>query len=214
MHSRTVMAGVLGVTALLALLCLPADAAIGSPLPLARSMSRSFSTSPRSMHLMSSLRAESDDGGDDDKHGDPDAFVPAGDVKAEGTTRLMTCEQARDFMSLRGGGDGPVAPAGEGLQIIFVSAEIAPWSITGGLGAVSDQQRTALVVSVMLSRTDLRFFCGGHRVCPGVCPRAKVLVASFAWVGRPWSKFSGACMLCCFLAASIRGAVCSSSRCL
>ena len=34
-------------------------------------------------------------------------------------------------MALRGGGDG-----GEMLSIVFVSAEVAPWSVTGGLGAV------------------------------------------------------------------------------
>ena len=30
------------------------------------------------------------------------------------------------------------APAGGSMQVVFVSAEVAPWSITGGLGAVCD----------------------------------------------------------------------------
>ena len=36
--------------------------------------------------------------------------------------------------ALRGG--APVEGGGEKLSIVFVSAEVAPWSVTGGLGAV------------------------------------------------------------------------------
>ena len=49
-------------------------------------------------------------------------------------------------LRLRGGAPQP-APAdsdGEGMKIVFVSAEVAPWSITGGLGAVCDGLPVAL----------------------------------------------------------------------
>ena len=39
-------------------------------------------------------------------------------------------------MSLRGG--APMGDGGEKLSLVFVSAEVAPWSVTGGLGAVCD----------------------------------------------------------------------------
>eukprot|EP00292_Cryptomonas_paramecium_P033456 CAMPEP_0113702042 /NCGR_PEP_ID=MMETSP0038_2-20120614/24945_1 /TAXON_ID=2898 /ORGANISM="Cryptomonas paramecium" /LENGTH=560 /DNA_ID=CAMNT_0000626071 /DNA_START=37 /DNA_END=1719 /DNA_ORIENTATION=+ /assembly_acc=CAM_ASM_000170 len=42
-------------------------------------------------------------------------------------------------LSLRGGSPVETKPAaGPKLQVVFVSAEIAPWSVTGGLGAVCD----------------------------------------------------------------------------
>lgn len=42
-------------------------------------------------------------------------------------------------LSLRGGSPvDDVKSAGPKLQIVFVSAEVAPWSVTGGLGAVCD----------------------------------------------------------------------------
>ena len=49
----------------------------------------------------------------------------------------MTSAFKAHRMSLRGGApvdDGK--SAGPKLQIVFVSAEVAPWSVTGGLGAV------------------------------------------------------------------------------
>lgn len=84
-----------------------------------------------------SRRVEGD--GDDntgDKHGDPDAFVPQGGDK---TAEVMSCSAMRNLYLRGGSGDAAVAlPASEKLQVVFVSAEIAPWSITGGLGAVCD----------------------------------------------------------------------------
>ncbi len=78
------------------------------------------------------------DGGDDDDHiGDPDAYTPQGSGKTKSFTTFSVLSKTR--MSLRGG--APAAeetkPPGPKLQIVFVSAEIAPWSVTGGLGAVS-----------------------------------------------------------------------------
>ena len=74
-------------------------------------------------------------GDDENKHTDPDTVHPQG---GKHTSRFMTCEQMR--MSLRGG-----APEGGAtMKIVFVSAEIAPWSITGGLGAVCDGLPRAL----------------------------------------------------------------------
>jgi hypothetical protein len=86
----------------------------------------------RSARLLSHKTREADD--QDDKHGDPDAYVASGDKKEVSTDRILSCASARQLLSLRGGSD---AGSGESFQIVFVSAEIAPWSITGGLGAVS-----------------------------------------------------------------------------
>jgi len=89
-------------------------------------------------------------GDDDNKHTDPDAYVPQGGATQTGS-KFMTCEQMR--MSLRGG-----APSGgDPMKIVFVSAEIAPWSITGGLGAVCDGLPRALAKA-------------GHRVM-SIAPR-------------------------------------------
>jgi hypothetical protein len=78
------------------------------------------------------------DGGDDDDHiGDPDAYTPQGSGKTKSLTTVSALSATR--LSLRGG--APAAeetkPPGPKLQVVFVSAEIAPWSVTGGLGAVS-----------------------------------------------------------------------------
>ena len=70
--------------------------------------------------------------GEDDKYGDPEAYVPQGGSKV--TRNFMTCEDLR--MSLRGGAGSDAIVPDQKLQIVFVSAEIAPWSVTGGLGAV------------------------------------------------------------------------------
>jgi granule-bound starch synthase len=84
--------------------------------------------------LLRSLRVESDDTGGPD-HGDPDSVVPqSGDKTTD--ERALSCAQLKNLY-LRGGGDAVASPE-EKLQIVFVSAEIAPWSITGGLGAVCD----------------------------------------------------------------------------
>lgn len=87
----------------------------------------------------SALRVLSNTKGDDDKHTDPEAFVPQGGDKTGSASRFQTCEQLR--MSLRGG--APMDGANP-MKIVFVSAEIAPWSITGGLGAVCDGLPRAL----------------------------------------------------------------------
>ena len=56
---------------------------------------------------------------------------------------FRTVDQRRSILgasrlTLRGGAPVEEAKdAGPKLQIVFVSAEIAPWSVTGGLGAVS-----------------------------------------------------------------------------
>ncbi len=59
--------------------------------------------------------------------------------RSSGASSLKTLLTQPSRLSLRGG--APVAEAvktdGPKLQIVFVSAEIAPWSVTGGLGAVS-----------------------------------------------------------------------------
>lgn len=80
----------------------------------------------------------------DDTIGDPDTYVAqAGDGKSE----TISCEQLHMSlrsggeqlrMSLRGGGHG------DPMKIVFVASEIAPWSITGGLGAVCDGLPRAL----------------------------------------------------------------------
>jgi len=77
-------------------------------------------------------------GGDDDNHNDPDAYVPQGKGKESVTNVLSSLAMTR--LSLRGGSASAseVKSADPKLQIVFVSAEIAPWSVTGGLGAVCD----------------------------------------------------------------------------
>ena len=86
----------------------------------------------------SSLRVLNDQkGDDDDKHTDPEAYVHPDTTKSG--AQFMTCEKLR--MSLRGGApEGGANP----MNIVFVSAEVAPWSITGGLGAVCDGLPRAL----------------------------------------------------------------------
>ena len=85
----------------------------------------------------STLRVLNDQkGDDDDKHTDPEAYVHPDTTKS---AEIMTCEKLR--MSLRGGApEGGANP----MNIVFVSAEVAPWSITGGLGAVCDGLPRAL----------------------------------------------------------------------
>merc|ERR1711998_160886 len=74
------------------------------------------------------------------QYGDPEAYVPQGQGKTKQDTALsfMDCNQMRN-LALRGGG-----PSDPKLKIVFVSAEIAPWSVTGGLGAVCDGLPRAL----------------------------------------------------------------------
>ncbi len=77
--------------------------------------------------------------------------------RTSGASSLRSLLTQPSRMSLRGG--APVAEAvktdGPKLQIVFVSAEIAPWSVTGGLGAVSS------LFSISLIRTNL--FRMSHR---------------------------------------------------
>ena len=93
------------------------------------------------------LRMRSASGDDEDKHTDPDTVHGTG-------KKFLSCEDLR--MSLRGG--APMAEVSANpLKIVFVSAEIAPWSITGGLGAVCDGLPRALAKA-------------GHRVM-SIAPR-------------------------------------------
>lgn len=88
------------------------------------------------MRLISKTENDGDNTGND--HNDPDAYVPQGDDK-KSEERVLSCTQFKNLY-LRGGAglEEAITPSeGEKLQIVFVSAEIAPWSITGGLGAVS-----------------------------------------------------------------------------
>ena len=128
MTARTVLIAALAGAALVALLSTPANAASLNTF----SSSRLAPSMGRSARLLSHQAPEGDD--QDDKHGDPDAYIASGDKKEVSTDRVLSCSAARRLLSLRGGGD---AAPGESFQIVFVSAEIAPWSITGGLGAVS-----------------------------------------------------------------------------
>nr|CAH04621.1 UDP-glucose-glycogen glucosyltransferase precursor [Guillardia theta] len=101
----------------------------------------SFSSSHRIPSLTrSALRLSKEGKGEDDKYGDPEAYVPQGGSKV--TRNFMTCEDLR--MSLRGGAGSDAIVPDQKLQIVFVSAEIAPWSVTGGLGAVCDGLPRAL----------------------------------------------------------------------
>merc|ERR1711966_412963 len=112
---------------LMALLGVAVDAAV-----MPRQLSPLKSGRGSAMRLISKIE---NDGDDVDQHGDPDAVVVGDDQKTE---RALSCQQLKN-LSLRGGGDAAtVLPEGEKLQVVFVSAEIAPWSITGGLGAVCD----------------------------------------------------------------------------
>lgn len=113
---------------LMALLGVAVDAAV-----MPRQLSPLKSGRGSAMRLISKIE---NDGDDVDQHGDPDAVVVGDDQKTE---RALSCQQLKNLY-LRGGGDAAtVLPEGEKLQVVFVSAEIAPWSITGGLGAVSPQ---------------------------------------------------------------------------
>ncbi len=61
---------------------------------------------------------------------------PSDRMSGASTLRSLLTQPAR--LSLRGGAPvEAVKTDGPKLQIVFVSAEIAPWSVTGGLGAVS-----------------------------------------------------------------------------
>jgi len=111
----------------MALLGVAVDAAV-----MPRQLSPLKSGRGSAMRLISKIE---NDGDDVDQHGDPDAVVVGDDQKTE---RALSCQQLKNLY-LRGGGDAAtVLPEGEKLQVVFVSAEIAPWSITGGLGAVCD----------------------------------------------------------------------------
>ncbi len=131
MISRTVSMAALASAALIAMLSTPANAAGLTSF----SSSRLAPSMGRSARLLSHKAREGDD--QDDKHGDPDAYIASGDKKEVSTDRILSCTAARQLLSLRGGND---ASPGDSFQIVFVSAEIAPWSITGGLGAVSLSQ--------------------------------------------------------------------------
>merc|ERR1711906_87150 len=112
---------------LMALLGVAVNAAV-----MPRQLSPLRSGRGSAMRLISKIENDGDDG---DQHGDPDAVIVGDDQKTE---RALSCQQLKNLY-LRGGGDAAtVLPEGEKLQVVFVSAEIAPWSITGGLGAVCD----------------------------------------------------------------------------
>jgi hypothetical protein len=114
---------------LMALLGVAVNAAV-----MPRQLSPLRSGRGSAMRLISKIENDGDDG---DQHGDPDAVIVGDDQKTE---RALSCQQLKNLY-LRGGGDAAtVLPEGEKLQVVFVSAEIAPWSITGGLGAVSPQK--------------------------------------------------------------------------
>jgi len=82
--------------------------------------------------------ADGDKTDDEPQYNDPDAVQPAGEMQT------MSCEALR-AMTLRGGApEEAVVATGPKLQLVFVSAEIAPWSVTGGLGAVCDGLPRAL----------------------------------------------------------------------
>ena len=79
--------------------------------------------------------AQENKGDDDDKINDPDAYVPQGSGKSKSCQAFSLLSENR--LTLRGGAPAEESkPTGPKLQIVFVSAEIAPWSVTGGLGAV------------------------------------------------------------------------------
>ena len=94
----------------------------------------------------SALRVLND--GDGAAMGEPE-YVHAEPQKQD-TPKFMSC--ADMSMRLRGG-----APTDEQMKIVFVTAEVAPWSITGGLGAVCDGLPRALAKA-------------GHRVM-SIAPR-------------------------------------------
>lgn len=83
----------------------------------------------------SHLRSSKTDA-DEPTYNDPDAYTGG---QAQGQQKTMSCQSLRANLGLRGGaGNVPeeVVQSGPKLQLVFVSAEIAPWSVTGGLGAV------------------------------------------------------------------------------
>jgi len=135
MFARTAIC-TLAVTGVLAAIAGPASA--GS-LSLSSGLPSIHGDASRASVLRSSNlgRLYSNSKTDDDNVNDPDAYVPQG----QGKTKMMSCADLR--MSLRGGAPQD-ASASERLQIVFVSAEIAPWSVTGGLGAVCDGLPRAL----------------------------------------------------------------------
>ena len=85
-------------------------------------------------------------GDDDDKISDPDAYVPQGSGKTKTCQTLAYSPPNR--LTLRGGAAEETKPTGPKLQVVFVSAEIAPWSVTGGLGAVRSSMETFINSSV------------------------------------------------------------------
>ncbi|KAJ1494780.1 starch synthase catalytic domain-containing protein, partial [Baffinella frigidus] len=91
----------------------------------------------------SHLRSSKTDA-DEPTYNDPDAYTGG---QAQGQQKTMSCQSLRANLGLRGGaGNVPeeVVQSGPKLQLVFVSAEIAPWSVTGGLGAVCDGLPRAL----------------------------------------------------------------------
>lgn len=116
---------------LAAALCLVSFGEAASPVPAPSA----FLRRQASLTRFGKLNLYGKGGDDNDNHNDPDAYVPQGKGKEE-TKSLSSLSMHR--LSLRGGSAAaPDAKSGEPkLQIVFVSAEIAPWSVTGGLGAV------------------------------------------------------------------------------
>ncbi len=111
-----------------------------SPAPSSAAVTARFTPLSKTSLTRGGLRSLNlqlkNDGGDDDDHiGDPDAYTPQGSGKTKSLTTFSALAKTR--LSLRGGAAEETKPAGPKLQIVFVSAEIAPWSVTGGLGAVS-----------------------------------------------------------------------------
>jgi hypothetical protein len=154
MIGRTVLMAALACAALIAVISTPANAAGMTSF----SSSRFAPSMGRTARLLSQRAPEGDD--QDDKHGDPDAYVASGDKKEVTTDRILSCTAARQqLLSLRGGNE---AAPGETFQIVFVSAEIAPWSITGGLGAVSPLQNFPRLILVYTLWTKV---CARNNFC-------------------------------------------------
>eukprot|EP00961_Rhodomonas_salina_P075873 1018323-Rhodomonas_salina.3 len=137
MFARKYVCTALAATVFLASIAAPASGGVLSGLPSVRSdLSRASVLRSGSLGRLYSQK------NDDDTVNDPDTYIPQEPTKST----LKSCASLR--MSLRGGApvaDPPLMSASpERLQIVFVSAEIAPWSITGGLGAVCDGLPRAL----------------------------------------------------------------------
>ena len=91
------------------------------------------------------------------KLADPKAATGMLEEPAAATSFMLSGDSLRkpERLALRGG--APQDDGGEKLSIVFVSAEVAPWSVTGGLGAVCDGLPRALAAA-------------GHRVM-SIAPR-------------------------------------------